>query len=414
VNFAPVYLAVNAGRLMYLNKLKVLPSVSNHAAVFEEGGEAIGEVAVDVAGPAALAAESRALPTCAQPQVLQCALHERATQRALGVFMVYGTAPSSGGRMASTMPLPVPTSSRPSTACWKPRRASSGCTQQRLHLAVQLRGGVGGFEGQRQLGTGAQVIWEQPGPRQARITQLLAVFPGVGRAVLHDVFGHGARAGQRPRAAQQEAVVLASAPRQSAAKYAAIGSGRVRVFVMTSRSVVEVVRMQPGKRLVNNQNSTDLCREHYTMCGSEFAELKAFPAVVERESFARAAEHLGLSSSALSQTIRQLEARLEVQLLNRTTRSVAPAAAGARLHQRIAPLIRDINEAVAEASAVAGQIKGALCINTLGWLRGRSSRHGSGGFIVRNPGVTLDIVVDDTLSHICRRSPRLHQLAPSG
>jgi DNA-binding transcriptional LysR family regulator len=46
------------------------------------------------------------------------------------------------------------------------------------------------------------------------------------------------------------------------------------------------------------------------MRGSDFAELKAFVAVVERASFARAAEFLGLSPSALSQTIRQLEARL--------------------------------------------------------------------------------------------------------
>src|SRR5260370_750165 len=67
------------------------------------------------------------------------------------------------------------------------------------------------------------------------------------------------------------------------------------------------------------------------MRGSEFAELKAFVAVVERASFVRAANHLGLSASALSQTIRQLETRFSVRLLNRTTRSVAPTATGARL-----------------------------------------------------------------------------------
>jgi DNA-binding transcriptional LysR family regulator len=102
------------------------------------------------------------------------------------------------------------------------------------------------------------------------------------------------------------------------------------------------------------------------MRGSDFAELKAFVAVVERASFARAAEHLGLSPSALSQTIRQLEDRLGVRLLNRTTRSVAPTAAGEQLHARVAPLFRDMADAVAEASAAAGQTNGTLRINTLG------------------------------------------------
>ena len=59
------------------------------------------------------------------------------------------------------------------------------------------------------------------------------------------------------------------------------------------------------------------------MRGAEFTELKAFAAVVERASFARAADQLGLSPSALSQTIRQLETRLGVRLLTRTTRSIA-------------------------------------------------------------------------------------------
>ena len=93
------------------------------------------------------------------------------------------------------------------------------------------------------------------------------------------------------------------------------------------------------------------------MRGSDFAELKAFAAVVERTSFVRAAEHLGLSPSALSQTIRQLEARLGARLLNRTTRSVAPTATGAQLYARMAPLFRDMADAVAEASAAVGFIR---------------------------------------------------------
>jgi DNA-binding transcriptional LysR family regulator len=136
------------------------------------------------------------------------------------------------------------------------------------------------------------------------------------------------------------------------------------------------------------------------MRGFEFAELKAFAAVVERASFARAAEHLGLSPSALSQTIRQLEARLGVRLLNRTTRSVAPTAAGAQLHERIAPLIRDMDDAVAEASATAGRMSGTLRINTLGMAARQIIAPRLGRFHRAHPDVVLDIVVDDALSDV--------------
>lgn len=136
------------------------------------------------------------------------------------------------------------------------------------------------------------------------------------------------------------------------------------------------------------------------MRGSEFAELKAFAAVADRSSFARAAEHLGLSPSALSQTIRQLEARLGVRLLNRTTRSVSTTEAGARLHQRIAPLFADLDDAVAEAGAVAGQPVGMLRINTLGMAARQFIAPRLGRFHRAHPGVVLDIVVDDALSDI--------------
>jgi len=136
------------------------------------------------------------------------------------------------------------------------------------------------------------------------------------------------------------------------------------------------------------------------MRGSEFAELKAFAAVVERASFARAAEHLGLSPSALSQTIRQLEARLDTRLLNRTTRSVAPTATGAQLYGRVAPLFREMAEAVAEATAAAGQTSGTLRINTLGMAARQVIAPRLGRFHQAHPEVALDIVVDDALSDI--------------
>ena len=136
------------------------------------------------------------------------------------------------------------------------------------------------------------------------------------------------------------------------------------------------------------------------MRGSEFVELKAFVAVVERQSFARAAEHLGLSPSALSQTIRQLERRLGSRLLNRTTRSVAPSASGEQLYHRLAPLFREMDVAVAEASEAAGQMRGTLRINTLGIGARTIIAPRLARFHQAHPDVVLDIVVDDALADI--------------
>ncbi len=136
------------------------------------------------------------------------------------------------------------------------------------------------------------------------------------------------------------------------------------------------------------------------MRGSEFAELRAFAAIAERASFARAADHLGVSRSALSQTIRQLEGRLGVRLLNRTTRSVASTAAGSRLHERIAPMLLEMDAAVAEAVAATGHTAGTLRINTLGMAAKKIIAPRLGRFHRANPDVVLDIVIDDGLSDI--------------
>ncbi|WP_288391943.1 LysR family transcriptional regulator [uncultured Herbaspirillum sp.] len=136
------------------------------------------------------------------------------------------------------------------------------------------------------------------------------------------------------------------------------------------------------------------------MRGSEFNELKAFVAVVERQSFVRAAEHLGLSPSALSQTIRQLEDRIGARLLNRTTRSVAPSANGELLYRRVAPLFREMAAAVAQASEATGQMSGRLRINTLGIAARTIIAPRLARFHQAHPDVVLDIVVDDTLTDI--------------
>jgi DNA-binding transcriptional LysR family regulator len=136
------------------------------------------------------------------------------------------------------------------------------------------------------------------------------------------------------------------------------------------------------------------------MRGSDFAELKAFAAVVDRASFARAADHLGLSPSALSQTIRQLENRLGVRLLNRTTRSVAPTETGVRLYDRIAPMIQGLDTAVAEAVATTGQVAGTLRVNAPGFAAKKLIVPRLGRYHRMCPDVMLDVVIDDGLSDI--------------
>jgi DNA-binding transcriptional LysR family regulator len=79
-------------------------------------------------------------------------------------------------------------------------------------------------------------------------------------------------------------------------------------------------------------------------------DLRSLIAVARERSFTKAAAKLGVSQSALSQSIRQLESRLGVRLLSRTTRNVAPTEAGARVLRTVEPRVDEIH---AELAAVA-------------------------------------------------------------
>ena len=80
---------------------------------------------------------------------------------------------------------------------------------------------------------------------------------------------------------------------------------------------------------------------------SNLNDLVAFFAVARERSFTKAAAKLGLSQSTLSHTIRELEERLGVRLLTRTTRSVAPTNAGERLLEHLAPRFDEIEAELA-------------------------------------------------------------------
>ena len=78
----------------------------------------------------------------------------------------------------------------------------------------------------------------------------------------------------------------------------------------------------------------------------DLTELAAFDAVARHRSFRRAAEERGVTASAISHAVSDLEARLGIRLLNRTTRSVSPTDAGAMLQAHLSPAFGDIGAAL--------------------------------------------------------------------
>jgi DNA-binding transcriptional LysR family regulator len=92
-------------------------------------------------------------------------------------------------------------------------------------------------------------------------------------------------------------------------------------------------------------------------------DLSAFAAVVKAGGFRGAAKVTGGSASKLSEAVRRLEARLGVRLLNRTTRSVAPTEAGARLLERLLPALGEVEAALDVVNAFKDRPAGTLRLN---------------------------------------------------
>lgn len=92
-------------------------------------------------------------------------------------------------------------------------------------------------------------------------------------------------------------------------------------------------------------------------------DLAAFLAVARERSFTRAAAELGVSQSALSHTIREMEQRLGVRLLDRTTRSVSPTPAGRKLLDSVGPRMDEIADAVASLASFRDRPAGSIRIN---------------------------------------------------
>jgi len=95
---------------------------------------------------------------------------------------------------------------------------------------------------------------------------------------------------------------------------------------------------------------------------TDLNDIVAFLAVARERSFTRAAAQLGMSQSALSQTLRGLEARLGLRLLTRSTRSVAPTEAGERLLRAAGPRLDEIDAELAALSALREKPSGTIRI----------------------------------------------------
>ena len=136
------------------------------------------------------------------------------------------------------------------------------------------------------------------------------------------------------------------------------------------------------------------------MLKDNFNDLLSFMVVARERSFTRAAAQLGVSQSALSHAMRKLEARLEVRLLTRTTRSVAPTEAGEQLFMRLSPHLLEIEQELTALRDTrdrpAGNIRltaGEHAMSAVLWPVLKP-------FMAQYPDINVEVTVDDGLTDI--------------
>jgi DNA-binding transcriptional LysR family regulator len=129
---------------------------------------------------------------------------------------------------------------------------------------------------------------------------------------------------------------------------------------------------------------------------AELNDLSAFVAVVRAGGFRDAARLGGASASSLSEAVRRLETRLGVRLLNRTTRSIAPTEAGARLFERLAPALGEIEAATDVVNAFRDRPVGTLKLNVPGAASRLILPSIVPAFLKAYPDIRLEIIVEDS------------------
>ncbi|MCC3704843.1 LysR family transcriptional regulator [Rouxiella badensis] len=140
------------------------------------------------------------------------------------------------------------------------------------------------------------------------------------------------------------------------------------------------------------------------MASDDFTGIIAFITVAQERSFTRAAAKLGVSQSALSQTVRTLESRLGVRLLTRTTRSVSTTDAGTRLLETASPRLAEVQAEMAAIAEMRDKPSGTLRItasehaaDTLLWPR-------LARFLKEWPDIRVEVSVDYGMTDIAAES----------
>jgi DNA-binding transcriptional LysR family regulator len=136
------------------------------------------------------------------------------------------------------------------------------------------------------------------------------------------------------------------------------------------------------------------------MTRAPLADLNAFLAVARERSFTRAAAQLGVSPSALSQTMRGLEERLGMRMLTRTTRSVAPTEVGERLIATVGPHLEGIETGLAALSELRDKPAGTIRITSVDHAAETILWPALSNFLSDYPDVHVELIVDNTLRDI--------------
>lgn len=136
------------------------------------------------------------------------------------------------------------------------------------------------------------------------------------------------------------------------------------------------------------------------MNGNDLKDLHTFLAAAEEGSFTRAAARLGVSQSALSQTVRVLEERLGIRLFTRTTRSVALTEAGERLFQVVGPAVKEIEQGLELLRELSGRAAGTVRITADEFAVQSVLWPAIKRFLPQYPDIKVEISEDYTLTDI--------------